>query len=135
MPTVYQIITDRIVKQLEAGTAPWHKPWKTHGRSGLPRNVVTGHEYRGINVWVLMSSGYSSPHWLTFRQARELGGSVRKGETGLPVVYWNFGTREVQDGDDITERRSVLCRYYTVFNVEQPGACSSGTISSLRLTS
>ena len=66
-----------------------------------------------------MSAGYSSPYWLTFRQAKELGGHVRQGETGLPVVYWRFGTREVQDGDEIIEKRSVLCRYYTVFNEEQ----------------
>jgi antirestriction protein ArdC len=119
MPNVYQIITDRIIKQLEAGTAPWHKPWKAHGKSGLPQNLVSGHEYRGINVWILLSSGYTSPCYLTFRQARELDGCVRQGEVGFPVVYWKFGKRELLDGDEIIEKPSVLCRYYTVFNVEQ----------------
>ena len=119
MPNVYEIITQRIIHQLESGVAPWRKPWKARGKSGLPRNLVSGHEYRGINLWILLSSGYASSHWLTFRQARELGGHVRQGETGLPVVYWKFGTREVQDGDEIIEKRSVLCRYYTVFNVAQ----------------
>jgi hypothetical protein len=119
MPSVYEVITQRIIQQLESGTAPWHKPWKARGKRGLPRNLVSGREYRGINVWILLSSGYASPHWLTFRQARELGGHVRQGETGLPVVYWKFGTREVQDGDEIIEKKSVVCRYYTVFNVDQ----------------
>ncbi|MGC2322151.1 MAG: ArdC-like ssDNA-binding domain-containing protein, partial [Terriglobales bacterium] len=119
MPSVYEVITQRIIQQLESGTAPWHKPWKARGRRGLPRNLVSGHEYRGINLWVLLSSGYASPNWLTFRQARELGGHVRQGETGFPVVYWKFGTREVQDGDEVIEKKSVLCRYYTVFNVNQ----------------
>ncbi len=119
MPSVYEVITNRIMNQLECGVAPWHKPWKARGKNGLPRNLVSGHEYRGINVWILLSSGYASPHWLTFRQARELGGHVRQGETGFPVVYWKFGKREVHDGDEIIEKPSVLCRYYTVFNVDQ----------------
>jgi len=119
MPTVYEVITNRIVKQLESGTAPWHKPWKARGKSGLPRNLVSGREYRGINVWILLSSGFADPQWLTFRQTRELGGHVRQGEVGFPVVYWKFGKREVQDGDEIVEKASVLCRFYTVFNIEQ----------------
>lgn len=45
--------------------------------------------------------------------------SRSQGENGLPVVYWKFGTREIQDGDETIEKPSVLCRYYTVFNVEQ----------------
>jgi antirestriction protein ArdC len=119
MSNVYEVITSRIIKQLESGTAPWQKPWKASGKSGVPRNLITNREYRGINVWILLSSGYASPCWLTYRQARELGGHVRQGEGGFPVVYWKFGKREVQDGDDIVEKPSVLCRYYTVFNVEQ----------------
>jgi antirestriction protein ArdC len=119
MANVYEIITDRILKQLESGTAPWHKPWTTPGQGGLPRNLVSKHPYRGINVWILASSGYASPYWLTFRQATELGGHVRSGQKGMPVVFWKFGTREVQDGEEIVERKSVLCRYYTVFNSSQ----------------
>jgi antirestriction protein ArdC len=119
MPSVYEVITNRILKQLEAGTAPWHKPWRLRGRNGLPRNLVTGHEYRGVNVWILLSSGFASPYWLTFGQARQLEGHVMEGQRGSPVVYWKFGKREVQDGDDLIEKPSVLCRYYTVFNVEQ----------------
>jgi antirestriction protein ArdC len=57
MASVYEIITDRIIRQLEAGTAPWHKPWSTPGQDGLPRNLLSGHPYRGINVWILGSSG------------------------------------------------------------------------------
>jgi antirestriction protein ArdC len=119
MTSVYEVITNRIIEQLEAGVAPWRKPWRVRGKNGLPRNLVTGREYRGINIWTLLTSGYASPHWLTFRQARELDGHVRQGERGLPVVYWKFGKREVQDGDQFVEKPSVLCRYYLVFNLEQ----------------
>jgi antirestriction protein ArdC len=119
MPNVYEVITSRIIQQLESGVAPWHKPWKARGKNGLPRNLISGREYRGINVWTLLSSGYANPQWLTFRQARQLDGHVRQGEVGFPVVYWKFGRREVEDGDEIMEKRSVLCLYYTVFNTEQ----------------
>lgn len=119
MPNVYEVITSRIVKQLESGTAPWLKPWKASGKNSLPRNLVSGREYRGINVWTLLSSAYANPQWLTCHQARRLAGYVRQGEVGFPIVYWKFGKREVQDGDEIMEKRSVLCLYYTVFNVEQ----------------
>jgi antirestriction protein ArdC len=119
MSNVYEIITARIVHQLETGVAPWHKPWKARGKAALPRNLNSRCEYRGINLWILLSSGFTSPYWLTFKQARDLGGYIRKGEAGLPVVYWKFGIREVQDGDEIIEKPSVLCRYYRVFNLEQ----------------
>jgi antirestriction protein ArdC len=119
MPSVYEVITNRITEQLEAGTAPWHKPWRVRGKNGLPRNLVTMREYRGVNVWILLSTGFSSPYWLTYRQAQTVGGHVRMGEKGLPVVYWKFGTREVEDGDGVIEKPSVLCRQYTVFNIEQ----------------
>ena len=116
---VYEAITARILEQLESGTAPWRKPWKISGKAGLPKNAVTRRQYRGINLWILLGSGFTSQKWLTFKQALELGGHVRKGEKGLPIVYWKFGTREVRDGDESIEKCSVLCRYYTVFNVEQ----------------
>lgn len=119
MTSVYQLITDRIIQQLEAGVAPWHKPWKERGSAALPWNLVTDRPYRGINLWILMASDYDSPYWLTFKQATSLGGHVRPGEHGLPVVYWKFGTREVQDGDELIEKPTVLCRYYVVFNLEQ----------------
>ena len=131
MANVYEIITDRIIKQLEDGTAPWHKPWQTQGPNGLPRNLVSGRPYRGINVWILASSGYASPYWLTFKQSHELGGHIRKGEKGMPVVFWKFGKRELQDGDEIIEKPSVVCRYYTVFNVKQ---CEALRVSAVQAT-
>jgi len=79
--------------------------------------------YRGINVWVLASAGYSSPYWLTYRQAQEIGGYVRKGEHGSPVVFWKWLEKgeESQDGEetDSTSRQVPIARLYTVFNVQQ----------------
>src|SRR5215469_3024146 len=114
--SVYSIITEEILKQLESGVAPWHKPWTTQA----PRNLVSGRGYRGINVFLLSASGYGSPYWLTYKQATERGGHVRKGQHGTKVVFWKIGTREVEDADgETSERKSIDLRYYTVFNVEQ----------------
>ena len=113
--TVYDVVTDRILAQLEAGTIPWQKPWG--GKAGMPQNLKSGKAYRGINVFLLHSLGYESPHFLTFKQARDRGGSVRKGEKGCPVVFWKW--LEVEQADETTNRRVPMLRYYTVFNVAQ----------------
>ena len=88
-PSIYQTVTDRIISSLKAGVIPWEKPWKAPRFAGgpFPRNFHTGKPYRGINVLLLWSSDYSSPFWLTFKQAQELKGHVRKGETGTPIVF------------------------------------------------
>jgi len=115
---VYDIITERILKKLEGGTVPWRKPWQG-GDAGIPRNVVTGFPYRGINVFLLAAAGYASPYWLTFRQAKRRGGNVRKGEHGTPVIFWKW--RDPEDGEHggEDERAIPVLRYYLVFNVEQ----------------
>ena len=73
-PSIYQTVTDRIISSLKAGVIPWEKPWKAPLFAGgpFPRNFYTGKPYRGINVLLLWSSDYSSPFWLTFKQAQEL---------------------------------------------------------------
>ncbi len=114
--SVYQIITEQIIKQLESGVAPWHRPWRTE----TPRNLVSKRDYRGINVFLLACQGYGSPFWLTYKQASEMGGHVRRGEHGSKVVFWKFDKWETEDADGQTvERTSAILRYYTVFNVEQ----------------
>ena len=117
---VYDHVTNEIIAQIEAGTPPWRKPW-TGGAAGacLPRRF-NGDEYRGINVLMLWATaatqGYSSARWMTYRQAGELGGQVRKGEKSACVV--KFGTVERED-DNGEERRVPYCRAYRVFNADQ----------------
>ena len=119
MATVYDIITSRIMEKLEQGAVPWQQPWNS--TAGMPRNLLSQKAYRGINVWVLASAGYSSPYWLTYRQAQEIGEHVRRGEHGYPVVFWKFVEREeeTQDGEERKDKRIPLARLYTVFNVRQ----------------
>jgi antirestriction protein ArdC len=111
----YERITERIVTLLEQGTVPWHKPWKVN--TGLPRNLISKKPYRGINVFLLMAMSYESPHWLTFRQAIQLGGNVKKGEKACPVVFWK--KMEIEDKKSGEPQKKPLLRLYHVFNAAQ----------------
>lgn len=94
---LYQEVTNRIVTALEVGTVPWLKPWKDSVSTGgfmEPHNAVSGRAYNGINVLILGTTHYQSQGWLTFKQAKELGGNVRKGEHGTGIVFWKFERRE-----------------------------------------
>jgi antirestriction protein ArdC len=124
---VYQKITDRIVTELEKGVRPWMKPWSlgnTEGRITRPLRA-NGIAYQGINVLMLwseaMANGYASPIWMTFRQAKELGAYVRKGEEGSLVVYADKIIRTETDRDtgEEAERAIPFMKGYTVFNTEQ----------------
>ena len=117
MPSVYEIITEKIIKQLESGVAPWRQPWTCQS----PANLVTQKEYRGLNVFTLASQGFPSRFWLTFNQASKLGGRILKCEKSSPVIFWNLGDeRETTTQDGATKTsRPLLLRYYSVFNLSQ----------------
>jgi antirestriction protein ArdC len=111
--SVYQIVTEQVLRQLESGIAPWRKPWRTD----VPMSLGCLKPYRGLNVLLLASQGYASRYWLTFNQAAKLGGHVKKGEHGTIVSFWKIGEYEKKDTGE--KRDSFLLRYYRVFNLEQ----------------
>ncbi|HVN95585.1 MAG TPA: zincin-like metallopeptidase domain-containing protein [Syntrophorhabdaceae bacterium] len=111
---VYEIITNAILKKLEQGSVPWRKPWT--GQDQMPKNLITKKEYQGINAFILGCQDYGSPYWLTFKQCKDLGGTVTKGARATAVIYWNWLEIE-KDGD--AEEKVPLLRYYSVFNTEQ----------------
>lgn len=124
---IYQRVTDQIVAELEKGVRPWLKPWNAeHAAGRITRPLrANGIPYRGINVLMLWASatehGFAAPLWLTYKQAQELGGQVRKGEKGSLVVYANTITRTETDeatGEE-QERDIPFMKGYTVFNAEQ----------------
>jgi antirestriction protein ArdC len=123
---VYTRVTDRIVADLERGVRPWLKPWNAeHAAGRITRPLrFNGERYSGINILTLWAEaeqrGYSSPIWMTFQQASVLGGHVRKGEHGAPVVYASkFTKKETSPAGDDIERSIPFLREYVVFNVEQ----------------
>jgi antirestriction protein ArdC len=115
--TVAEMITEQIIERLEQGDIPWNQPWAPLAGPHAPRNLISDKPYRGINIFILAGQKFSSPYWLTFRQATEKGGKIRKGENGTTVVYWNW--IEVEDKETGEEKEIPLLRHYTVFNLEQ----------------
>lgn len=119
-PDPYQLVTDLIIQHLEKGVVPWRCPWNRE--VGRPRNFQTGKAYRGVNVMLLGCRFAASPWWMTYRQALERGGHVRKGERGALVVkYGTFNPKDARaDGsDDERKRKGMFLRTFTVFNAAQ----------------
>ncbi len=118
---LYESVTARIIRDLEAGTPTWIRPWKTGRTIGImPANAITGRAYSGINVPVLWIEadvhGYEQNAWLTFKQALDAGGHVKKGEKGTTVFFTKQLT--VKDEDD-EERKVSMLRQFVVFNISQ----------------
>lgn len=124
---IYQTVTDQIIAAIEAGCAPWVRPWRTMGRSSggaLPVNGATGRSYSGINVVMLwgaaMERGYASNAWYTYNQAQDVGGQVRRGERSNLVTFWRKITVQEDDGKGGKEEKSVpMVRTFNVFNADQ----------------
>src|SRR3990167_5867957 len=117
--SVYDKITNQIIELLEKGIVPWRKPWKVEGgRGGMPRNAISGKEYRGCNIFMLAMNDFKSCEWLTYKQAQSLGGQVKKGEKGTEVVFWKMLDLKAVEVEEKGRRIPLLKSYY-VFNVEQ----------------
>jgi antirestriction protein ArdC len=113
---VYERVTKGIIERLEAGVAPWHKPWDPV--FGRPRNLVSGRPYNGVNALALGMSG-RPPGWLTIKQVNAMGLRVRKASKGVPILYAKKSTvREKDESGEEVERERFLMRFYFVFNQE-----------------
>ena len=112
MKDVFEVVTNQILAQLNEGIVPWRRPWSTNG----PASYATNKEYRGVNI-LLLQSNYESPYWLTFRQAQKMGGSVRAGEKGRPIVFVDRMVKEEKnDKGEVSFKVFSFLKYYTVFN-------------------
>jgi antirestriction protein ArdC len=131
---LYAEVSARIVAQLEAGAAPWVKPWSASPGANTPCNAGSNRPYSGCNVvllWMAQTAGYRTPRFLTFKQALDLGGNVRKGEHGTKVYFVKqLQVRDQGDDDNSSIRLIPMMRGYTVFNVDQcenlPDGISTG---------
>ncbi|WP_375778906.1 ArdC family protein [Bradyrhizobium sp. ma5] len=128
--SLYDEITSKIIRELEAGRVPWVQPWGTPAANAalaMPKSAATRRQYSGINVLILWSAtterGFTGQSWLTFRQALSLGGHVRKGERGTTVVYADRFVpveekRRASETGDEAQAIPFLKRF-TVFNTDQ----------------
>lgn len=134
MTDIYQAITDRILESLQQGHLPGiGQPWDPSSRTPLiPRNAVSGRQYNGINVPLLWDMadkrGFSQDRWLTFRQAKEAGGTVRKGERSTLACFYKPMKRQILDdagkpvlGEDGNpkEKHFAILRGFNLFNIDQ----------------
>lgn len=114
----YQEVTDKIITALESGVKPWECPWDSS--CALPTSLFTDNAYSGINILLLWSSmfekGFNSSHWVTYKQARELGGNVQKGEKGTAITFYKPWKKLNDEGE---EEVIPLLKTFTVFNFEQ----------------
>lgn len=115
---VLQMVTDAIIAQLQKGLVPWHMPW---GDAGLPRNLITNRPYKGINLFLLACQGFAHNLFLTYNQVNQMGGKVKKGETGLLVVWWNTkaGVAHESTAENPESTTKSGWDSYKVFNVDQ----------------
>src|SRR5258707_6153050 len=120
---LYSEVSARMVAELEAGAAPWVKPWSATPGANTPCNAMSNRPYSGCNVvllWMAQAAGYRTPRFLAFKQALESGGNVRKGERGTKVYFVKQLQVRDKAGDDTSSTRLIpMMREYTVFNVDQ----------------
>ncbi|KQX19149.1 MULTISPECIES: ArdC family protein [unclassified Sphingomonas] len=128
---LYDEVTARIVAELEAGRLPWVQPWGSAAAAGLgpglPRNALTTRSYSGVNILILwgavIAHGFPDQGWLTFKQALEAGGCVRKGERGTTVVYADRFTPEAEKAkarETGADAKAIpFLKRFTVFNIAQ----------------
>jgi len=133
--SLYDEVTAKIIGQLEEGRFPWVQPWASSHAAmvdgalapSLPRNALTARSYSGVNILILWGAaierGFPSQSWITFKQALDAGGNVRKGEKGATVVYADRFTPEAEKekaretGEDA--KSVAFLKRFTVFNVAQ----------------
>jgi antirestriction protein ArdC len=113
----YEMITNKIIEKMKTGQVPWRKPWKFQP----PRNLVSKRLYHGINLLLLTLNEFELPYYVTFHQAKQLGGSIKKGEHGTPVVFWKLLETLDKQADNEAEITKVIpyLQYSTVFNLCQ----------------
>lgn len=118
---VYEQVNERIIALLEQGVSPWRKPWKSeNGKIEVAKNLISKKPYRGCNFFIVNSMGYSSPYWLTFNQAKQKGGNVKKREKGTLIVFWKtFSVSETNEKSETKNKDIPFLRTSYIFNVQQ----------------
>ena len=109
---ICQMVTDRLIAEMEKGIIPWSKPW--HGKGGAISHS-TGKPYSLLNQFILSREG----EYITFNQCKAEGGKVKKGAKGLPVVFWKqIKIKETAADGEQREQLVPILKYYTVFHIE-----------------
>lgn len=112
-------VTAKMIERMEAGKLNWNKPWNA---GAMPQNYISKRAYRGWNLFVTLFSEFESPYYLTFNQIKKLGGTIKKGSKGLPIIFWkkfDKVTEELNSKGEKIKKSFLIARDWTVFNAEQ----------------
>ena len=121
---LYAQVAETLIEKIRSGTAPWQKPWKGV-QEAFPINGTTGKRYRGGNMMWLMAQEREDPRWMTYQQAQSVGAQVKKGEKGIPLIYWQFQEEKTVKDEDGQKKKVIVelerprSFVFTVFNAEQ----------------
>tara|TARA_R100001224_G_scaffold113080_2_gene97286 strand:- start:462 stop:1364 length:903 start_codon:yes stop_codon:yes gene_type:complete len=117
---IMQNITNTVINNLENCTGKWSKPWKSIADGSAPYNAITGKPYQGINWLILSSAPYKSPVWLSYKQAQDLGGYVKKGEKATGITLFKIIEKETVKSDGTKEKNAFpFMKGFPVYNAEQ----------------
>lgn len=121
----YERVFETVIEEMEKGNAVWVRDWK--GANGLPKNAITGSEYRGGNMLALMVRFGKTSGWLTYLQATKAGCTVRRGEKGASVYFMSQGFKK-----DANDKGHFFAKHYTVFNVSQLDGVTEGALQKIK---
>lgn len=117
---IQEYVTTLMLNELAKGVVPWRKPWNAAGT--VATNLASGKAYRGVNRFILpliaAGAGYESNYWVTYKQAQERGGQVRKGEKASQVIFWKM-LKVKDDAAPKGEKTVPMLRSFAVFNSDQ----------------
>lgn len=136
---VYSMVTSRIIESLHAGTVPWRMPFTSKYTARLPTNLKSRKSYRGMNTFLLMTAGFECPYWLSYKQAFDMGGNVKRGEKSSLVTLWKFLKTGQTDANG-KDKTLPLLRYFRVFNftqcegIELPKWAQSEAVADLKFS-
>jgi antirestriction protein ArdC len=123
---IYARVTAKILDDLDNGNLSWRKPWHAEHLASQVLRPLRWNDipYTGINTLILWNAasdhGFTSPYWMTFKQATQMKASVRKGEKGTQIVYADTFTKEEEDATgEVKSSRIPFLKSYTVFNASQ----------------
>lgn len=118
---IYVKLTDSFINMLNMGIIPWERPWSP---TNAPTNLISKKAYKGSNVWLLNAMqeirGYKSRYWVSFKQAKDLGGNVKKGEKSTMIIYWQFSQfSKTKENGEVETKQIPLIKFSNIFNVDQ----------------
>lgn len=126
----HEVINERFIELLEKGVAPWRQPWQSRQR-GLAINIVSGKKYTGCNFFITNFQEFNSSRWGTYQQFKKLGGQVKKGEKGTPIIFYTCLEKEGKEGEG--KEKIPFAKLSYVFNLDQVEGIKMDEVQTVKL--